>query len=71
LPDLDPNDGSTVTHRHWQGCQADVELIRIDGGGHTWPGGDAYLDADQVGTLNRDFSASEAALDFFDAHRSN
>lgn len=68
LPDLDPNDGSTATRVVWDGCDTAVELIRIDGGGHTWPGGDQYLSASDIGRLNRDFSATETLLDFFEAH---
>jgi polyhydroxybutyrate depolymerase len=66
--DLDPSDGSTATRIAWQSCEHAVELIRIDGGGHTWPGGDAYLDESRIGTMNRDFLGSEVMLDFFDAH---
>ena len=61
-------DGSTATQIAWQSCEHAVELIRIDGGGHTWPGGDAYLDESRIGTMNRDFLGSEVMLDFFDAH---
>ena len=34
-PDVDPGDGTTATLVRWTGCAADVELLRIDGGGHT------------------------------------
>jgi polyhydroxybutyrate depolymerase len=68
LPDTDPNDGTTATRVSWQNCAADVELIEIGEGGHTWPGGRQYLSVDSIGRLSSDFSASEVMLDFFDAH---
>ena len=40
-------------------------LIRIDGGGHTWPGGIQFLPALLIGTVNHDINAGEAAWRFF------
>lgn len=40
IPDINPSDGSTVTHFIWSngvGC-SDVEHMRVNGGGHDWPG---------------------------------
>jgi polyhydroxybutyrate depolymerase len=48
----------------WQGCQAALSLIRVQGGGHTWPNGDAYLDSDRIGRVERDFG-SEGIMEFF------
>ena len=41
LPDLDPNDGTTVETYQYTGCDAgsEVMLYKIINGGHTWPGG--------------------------------
>jgi polyhydroxybutyrate depolymerase len=66
VADVDPTDGVTVVHRAWAGCDHATELYRLDGGGHTWPGGDQYLGADEVGPVGRDLD-SAAILDFFDA----
>lgn len=44
---------------------ADVVLCTLTGGGHQWPGGES---AGPGGTINMDIFASEALLDFFDAH---
>jgi len=44
---------------------ADVILCTLEGGGHQWPGGES---AGPGGTINMDIFASEALLDFFDAH---
>lgn len=68
LPDRDPDDGTTVTRLTWQGCDADVQLLRVEGGGHTWPGGDPYLGTDTVGRVSHDVDGSAEILDFFDAH---
>ncbi len=40
LPDIDPNDGSTVEHIVYHGGDhsVQVEHFKIIGGGHTWPG---------------------------------
>lgn len=40
LPDLDPEDGSTVTRHTWAspGVDAEVQLLEVVGGGHDWPG---------------------------------
>nr|WP_234807700.1 PHB depolymerase family esterase [Mycolicibacterium bacteremicum] len=47
---------------------SEVVYMRVDGGGHTWPGAPEILPADQVGPAIRSFSASQAAAVFFDAH---
>ncbi len=62
LPDLDPDDGSTVEH-HVFACELQdtaVELYKVIGGGHTWPGSVI----NNPGT-NHDFDASIAIWEFF------
>ena len=41
LPDRDSTDGSTLTRGRYGSCKdgAEVELDRINGGGHMWPDG--------------------------------
>ncbi len=65
--DLDPDDGSTVHETVHSGCTAgaEVRVLRIEGGGHTWPGGSQYAPAALIGTTNRDFDASEDAWAWF------
>jgi len=63
LPDTAPGDG-TRAHRQVYG-DAQVELIEVEGGGHTWPGGLQYLPARLIGRTSRDFSANEAIWAFF------
>ena len=67
LPDV-ADDGTRVTRRVWSGCKADLEHLRIEGGGHTWPGGHAYLGEDTIGRVSRDVDGSAEILRFFDAH---
>ena len=64
LPD-NANDGTTAEKQTFTQCQADVEFITVTNGGHTWPGGDQYLDASDVGLVSKGFSASELMIDFF------
>jgi len=70
LPDITTADNSRVVREAFGGCSegADVVFYRIDGGGHTWPGGKQYLSPWLVGTTNRDVSASELIWRFFAAH---
>jgi polyhydroxybutyrate depolymerase len=68
LPDVDPNDDTTSVRITWQGCATDTELLRIDGGGHAWPGGWLFLDEDRIGRLPNDFNGSEMIWDFLRAH---
>jgi polyhydroxybutyrate depolymerase len=68
FPDADPDDGSTATLQVWTSCAVDVQLLRIDGGGHTWPNGYAYLGTDRIGRVNRDLDGNNFIVDFFRAH---
>lgn len=67
LPDTD-DDGTTSTRIAFDGCDVDTELIRIDGGGHTWPRGDQYFGVDLIGRVATDFDGDDVILEFFDAH---
>jgi polyhydroxybutyrate depolymerase len=57
-----------VAARSYQGCQAPVTLMTVEGAGHTWPGGDQYLPRLLVGNTNRDVNASEMIWEFFAAN---
>jgi polyhydroxybutyrate depolymerase len=61
LTDTNPTDGSTINSRSWTSCAPGIttEFLRIDGGGHTWPGEPKPLPKRIVGTTNYDVSASE------------
>jgi len=49
----------------WQNCRERTILYRVNGGGHTWPGGQQYLPVRVVGTVNRDISATAEIWKFF------
>lgn len=66
LPDL-AEDGTRVTRESYEPCSsgARVELYRVDGGGHTWPGGRQYLPEFMVGRTSRDINACDVIWEFF------
>ncbi|MBM1107183.1 hypothetical protein JQC67_13600 [Aurantibacter crassamenti] len=68
-----PNDGTSVEITRYNTCadKADVVLIKVIGGGHTWPGGAQYLPPDLVGVVSSEINASEMILDFFLSHTRN
>jgi len=49
-------------------CTADIELIRIDGGGHTWPSGWQYLPERRIGKVALDFDGNATIWAFFASH---
>jgi polyhydroxybutyrate depolymerase len=63
-------DGTATTGMTYSPCAAGtaVEFMRIDGGGHTWPGAPAILPVQEVGAASHAFDASEASWQFFNAH---
>lgn len=65
LPDVYPNDGSTVTRIQYTGCDDNTEVLfyRIEGGGHGWPGESPSLP--QIGDTNNDMNASSEIWNFF------
>lgn len=70
LPDRDPADGCTVkrfTYAHGRNG-TEVVLYRIEGGGHTWPGGPQYLPPRLIGRVCRDIDGSAVIWDFFQKH---
>jgi polyhydroxybutyrate depolymerase len=67
LPDV-VDDGTASTRIDGTGCDADTTLIRIDNGGHTWPGGWQYLGVDRIGPVSRDLHGSDVVWQFFAAH---
>ena len=66
LPDRDPGDDSRAVRIDYDGCRgARTRLIRVQGGGHTWPGGLQFMPSVLIGTVNRDIDAGQAAWTFF------
>jgi polyhydroxybutyrate depolymerase len=70
LPDKDPDDGCTVKRfTHGKGKDGtEVVFYKIEGGGHTWPGGTQYLPERVIGKVCRDFDATAVIWEFFKAH---
>jgi len=66
LPDT-ANDGTTTTVHTARPCTngSAALLYVVNGGGHTWPGGEQYLPAALVGKTSRDWDASETITQFF------
>jgi polyhydroxybutyrate depolymerase len=58
-----------VQHLVWPHCpqRGAVQLYRIEGGGHTWPGG-LVLPVSRLGRTTASIDATKLMLDFFDAH---
>jgi len=66
LPDRDSRDDSRAVQVDYAGCRgAPVRLMRIEGGGHTWPNGLQYLPSILIGSVNRDIDAGQAIWSFF------
>lgn len=56
----DPKDGTSVMREVYAACAAGaaVEFLRIDGGGHTWPGGLQYRSQAVIGRTSRELDAA-------------
>ena len=68
--DAEPLDGTRITMSQRKGCKQDSEvlLVRVDGGGHTWPAGKQYLPEDLIGVVSRDIDAATEMFEFFARH---
>ncbi|HOD13924.1 MAG TPA: PHB depolymerase family esterase [Spirochaetota bacterium] len=71
LPDLDPADRTRVHVDTYGPCAGGtrVVLYRVQGGGHTWPGGYQYLPAKFIGRTSRDIDACNEIWNFFNGIR--
>ena len=67
VADTAPKDGTTATRTVYAPVAggAPVVLYRVEGGGHTWPGGEDNYPEFIVGKTSWDFSASRVIWDFF------
>ncbi|HEX7028857.1 MAG TPA: PHB depolymerase family esterase [Gammaproteobacteria bacterium] len=67
LSDQDPGDGTRVYRKEYSDCRDNgkVVLYKIEGGGHTWPGGRPNLPERRVGRTSRDISACNVIWGFF------
>ncbi len=62
------DDGTSSIRVEYQDCDRPVDLIRVEGGGHTWPQGFAYLGKGTIGVVAQDFDADDLILEFFNAN---
>jgi len=67
IPDKDPSDGCTAVKYVYKSKFAQVELIKIIGGGHTWAGSFQYLPKFVIGNTCHDFSAADEIFNFFNS----
>lgn len=69
-PDRDPKDGTRVRRETYGPCNHETEVLlyAIEGGGHTWPGGDQYFPARIIGRTSGDIDANEVVWNFFKRH---
>jgi polyhydroxybutyrate depolymerase len=67
LPDKDPKDGTRSYIDKLNGCKAPIELIRVEGGGHTIPGryNAGTTRGQPVGAHTNDFDAAHVIWEFF------
>lgn len=67
LPDSVPDDGTLVRRRQAADCKPGgrVELLALEGGGHSWPSGWQYLPEETVGRVSREIDAADASWAFF------
>lgn len=70
LPDRDPEDGTRIHRSTWTGGKngTEVVLLRIEGGGHTWPTGPQYLPRSVIGRTSKDIDATAVIWEFFAGH---
>lgn len=63
------DDETSVVRAGWSGCldQVEIEVDRIEGGGHTWPGSTTLIDF-VLGTVSHEIDAPQRIWSFFAAH---
>lgn len=73
LPDLDPNDGTTVFKKSSENCKNNSEVIlyKIENGGHSWAGAFEYnfMQKWLAGKTSRDIDATKVIWEFFKNHK--
>ncbi|MBX2821871.1 MAG: dienelactone hydrolase family protein [Rhodothermaceae bacterium] len=69
LPNTDPRDDTSVAKYNYSGCHSDVKVIlyKVNGGGHTWPGGRQSKKEDRFGRMSRDLDGGREIWRFFEA----
>jgi len=57
--------GVETVRMTWRGCRTETVLLRMEGGGHVWPGGWPYFGERVIGPMVSGWSANRVILDFF------
>jgi polyhydroxybutyrate depolymerase len=67
LPNADPSDGTTVNEMMYENGDAnsEVQLYKINNGGHTWPGTASHA---MPGKVCKDIDATSIIWNFFKSH---
>lgn len=67
LPDTNKRDGTTVSITSYSNCETGgaLKFYKINGGGHTWPGGKQYLGKRLIGKTSREINACDEIWAFF------
>ncbi len=70
LPDADPKDGCRIERTVYPGGKngTEVVLYKVEGGGHTWPGGSQYLPERIIGKVCKDIVSPKVIWEFFVKH---
>lgn len=74
IPDRNKSDGCRAFKTTWENPKNEftrVVAIKIEGGGHTWPGATRNLPRRLVGNSCRDFNACDEVWNFFNSIRKN
>jgi len=66
LPDI-KDDGTTVSIEEYTNCndRGSLVLYKIEGGGHTWPGGRQYFGERLIGKTSQEFVACDVIWNYF------
>lgn len=73
IANKDQHDGCCAIFEQYGSDDSPDEVLfcEIQGGGHTWPGGEQYLPKALVGPVCRDFDGNRVIWNFFEKHRCN
>ena len=72
--DINKRDRCTAVKTVWanpENPHVKVVNIKVENGGHTWPGTKQYLPRKLVGNMNRDFNGCEEIWGFFKSVKTN
>jgi polyhydroxybutyrate depolymerase len=68
IPRSKEDDSTQVNLSSWQCGSGSLNLIKINEGGHSWPGGVAYLPESIIGKTSMQFSASDIIADLVESN---